>query len=63
MVEGRVGDVQAKEPLEEEIVLEPLAELTLRTYGVERHQKRCLEQVLGRDRRAAATDVHRFELW
>lgn len=58
-VEGRVGDVEAEEPFEEEVVLKTLAELALRADGVEGHQERALEQVLWRDGRAAALGVHR----
>ena len=39
-VEGGIGDVEPQEPLEEQVVLESLAELAFRTDRVERHQER-----------------------
>lgn len=58
-IEARVHDVQVQEPLEEEVVLEALAELALRADGVEGHQECALEQVLRRDRGPAALRIHR----
>jgi hypothetical protein len=47
VVEGVLAHVQAQEPFEEDVVLEPLAELTLAPNRVDRHQQAALEQMLG----------------
>ena len=60
-VERLVADVEVEEPLEEQVVAQPLAELALAADRVERDQQARLEQVLGRDRRPAALGVHRVE--
>ncbi len=58
MVEGELAHIEAQEPLEEQVVLQPLAELALAANRVERHQQAALEQVLGRDRGPAILGVH-----
>jgi hypothetical protein len=63
VVEGVLAHIEAQEPLEEEVVLEPLAELTLAPNRVERHQQAALEQVLGRNRRPALGCIHGVEGW
>src|SRR5438309_1629617 len=61
LVESGVLDVEVQEPLEEEIVLEPLAELALAANRIEGHQEAGLEQVLGRDRGPALLGIHLVE--
>lgn len=61
-MEGGVADVEAQEPFEEQVALEPLTELALGTNGVERHQWRPLEQALRRDRGTSLRAVHRCQL-
>ena len=39
-VEGRVGDVEVEEPLEQQVVLQPLAELALGAHGDTRAMSR-----------------------
>ena len=62
-VERLVCDVEVEEPFEEQVVAQPLAELTLTADRVERDQQARLEQVLGRDRGAPAAAVHRADEW
>src|SRR5437899_8853672 len=61
LVESGVLDVEVQEPLEEEIVLEPLAELALAANRIEGDQEAGLEQVLGRDRGPALLGIHLVE--
>src|SRR2546421_992519 len=61
LVESGVLDVEVHEPLEEEIVLEPLAELALAANRIEGDQEAGLEQVLGRDRGPALLGIHLVE--
>jgi IclR family acetate operon transcriptional repressor len=58
LVEGGILDVEVQEPLEEEVVLEALAELALAANRVEGHQETGLELVLGRDRGPALLGIH-----
>jgi hypothetical protein len=51
-VEGRVLDVHVQEPLEQQVVVESLAELALTPHRVQRHEDAGLEQTLGRNGRA-----------
>ena len=48
-VERLVADVEVEEPLEEQVVAQPLAELALAADRIERDQQARLEQVLGRE--------------
>jgi hypothetical protein len=57
-VEGGVLHVEVQEPLEEQVVAEPFAELALTANRVEGHQPAGLEQVLGWDRGATILGVH-----
>jgi hypothetical protein len=57
-VERRVIDVQVQEPLEEQVVLQLLAEAARARHREERPEQLCLEQVLRRDRRPAHPGVH-----
>jgi hypothetical protein len=61
LIEGGILDVHVQEPLEEEVVLKPLAELALTADGIEGHQQAGLEQVLGRDGRTTTFGVHLIE--
>ena len=59
----RLGvDRQVQEPLEQQVVVQPLAERPLAAHRVQRHQHRRLEQLLGRDARPTDPRVHRVEL-
>jgi hypothetical protein len=60
-VEGRVHDIEVQEPLEQQVVLQPLAELALAADRVERDQQARLEQVLGRNRRTPHVGIHPVE--
>ena len=60
-VERLVADVEVEEPLEEQVVAQPLAELALAADRVERDQQARLEQVLRRDGGASAVGLHVVE--
>ena len=60
-VEAAVADVEVEEPLEQQVVLQPLAELALAAHREQRDQQARLQQVLGRDRGTAALGVHLVE--
>jgi len=62
LVEHGVEDVEADEPLEEQVVLEPLAELAFAPHRVEGLEQHRFQQMLWRDRRTADVGVHRVEL-
>jgi hypothetical protein len=61
LVEGGVFHIQVQEPLEEQVVLQPLAELALAANRVEGHQQAGLEQMLGRDGGPTGFGVHGVE--
>lgn len=63
VVEDGVADVEAQEPLEEEVVLEPLAELALGADRIQRDEEARFDELLGRDGVAAAGSIHRRQLW
>ena len=54
-------DRQVEEPFEQHVVVESFAERPLRTHRVHRHQHRCFQQHLRRNRGPAPGRVHRFE--
>src|SRR4030066_1920454 len=60
-VKGRIHDIEVQEPLEQQVVLEPLAELALTADRVERNQKTRLEQMLGRYRWTSQLSIHPVE--
>jgi hypothetical protein len=62
VVEALVVDVEIEEELEEQVVAEPLAELTLAADRVEGHQHRRLEQLLRRHALPAGARIHGVEL-
>jgi hypothetical protein len=62
VVEDRLVGVKVQEPAEQQIILEALAELPLRTDRVERHQHLCQKQPLWRDRRPSALCIHLLEV-
>ena len=61
-IKGPVIDRETEEPLEQQVVVQSLTELSLGTDRVQRHQHRCFQQLLGWHRRPTAAGVHRFEL-
>ena len=60
-VERPLGEVHVEEPAEQHVVAELLAELTLASDRVERHQEHRLQQALWRDRWSAPVRVHALE--
>jgi hypothetical protein len=46
-VESTVGNVEVQEPLEQQVVLQPFAELSLAADGIEGDEQASFEQVLG----------------
>ena len=58
-IERLVADVQVQEPFEQQVVLQPLAELPLAAHREQRDQQAGLEQVLRWDRRPPDGRVHR----
>jgi len=60
-VKGDVLQVHPQKPLEEQVVLQLLAELALGANRIERHQHARLQELLGRDRGPADLGVHRLE--
>jgi len=61
VVERWIEQIHPQEPAEQQVVAELLAEGALRPNRIERHQKRCLEQMLRRDRWSAYLGVHLLE--
>ncbi len=55
-------DGQVQEPLEQQVVVQPLAERPLAAQRVQRHQHRGLQQLLGRHTRPADPRIHGIEL-
>jgi len=60
-VEPRLIDPHVQEPLEQQVVVEPFAERSLRADRVHRHQHRRLQQHLRRHARPTGGRVHRVE--
>src|SRR2546423_14794539 len=60
-VEGRIPQVEIQEPLEQEVVLQPLAELTFASNRVQRDQQAALEQPLRRNRGSTSVGIHAIE--
>ena len=60
-IERLIADVEVEEPLEEQVVAQPLTELALTANRVQRNQQARLEQMFRRDRGAAALGVHLVE--
>jgi hypothetical protein len=61
VVAGGFTHVAAQEALEEQVVLQPFAELALAANRVEGHQQAAFEQVLGWNRGPALEGVHGVE--
>lgn len=61
VVQRRVTDVETEEPLEEQVIVQALAELPLAAQRVQCHQERALQQVLRWHRTPTAGRVHRGE--
>jgi hypothetical protein len=62
MIPGRIIDPDPGEPTEQEIVFQPLHQLSLRTDRVESLQQHCPEQLLRRDRRPPDPRIKRRKL-
>ena len=61
VVETVVHDVQVQEPLEQQVVLQPFAELSLAAHRVKRHQQAGFQQMLREYLGAAVVGVHPVE--
>jgi hypothetical protein len=61
-IEGLGVDRQIEEPLEQQVVVQALAEGPLAAHRVQRHQDRRLQQLFGRDAGPADPRVHRLKV-
>jgi len=62
-IKRRIHDIQVQKPLEQEVVPQPLTELALTAYGIQRDQQTRLEKMLRWNRWPSRISIHPVKEW